>query len=103
MTAVVTQNPMGVEQPRRLRDRPLRVHRGIIQAADYRTALRTTDKKPSAKESRPARKKRAMEANQTSLKAKTMFTVQEAIALYEREEKLGFPLDLQLKRFAMES
>jgi hypothetical protein len=59
------------------------------------------DKTPVIRESRPVKKKRTVEEKQVNFWGNVMFAVQSAIVVYEKQMKDNFPLDLQVKRFAM--
>ncbi|KAL1796928.1 hypothetical protein ACET3X_005468 [Alternaria dauci] len=63
---------------------------------------RTTGEKTTMKAPPLVRKKRVTIKEEVQIGGKVMFTVQQAIAIYEVHEKDGFPLDLQVKRSRME-
>ncbi|CAI9627302.1 unnamed protein product [Alternaria burnsii] len=60
---------------------------------------RTAKEKTNIRVTRSVTKRRAATKEQMKLGEDVMFTVQQAIAIYEGQEKDGFPLDLQIKRF----
>ncbi|KAF7677468.1 hypothetical protein GT037_004327 [Alternaria burnsii] len=56
--------------------------------------VRTAKEKTNIRVTRSVTKRRAATKEQMKLGEDVMFTVQQAIAIYERQEKDGFPLDL---------
>lgn len=62
---------------------------------------RTAKEKTNIRVTRSVTKRRAATREEMKLGGNVMFTVQQAITIYKRQEKDGFPLDLQVKRFRM--
>lgn len=62
---------------------------------------RTAKEKTNIRVTRSVRKRRAATREEMKLGENVMFTVQQAITVYEKQEKDGFPLDLQVERFRM--
>ncbi|KAH8623994.1 hypothetical protein IG631_21699 [Alternaria alternata] len=62
---------------------------------------RTAKEKTNIRVTRSVTKRQATTREEMKLSENVMFTVQQAITIYERQEKEGFPLDLQVKRFRM--
>jgi hypothetical protein len=60
---------------------------------------RTTKEKTNIRVTRSVTKRRAATKEEMKLGENVMFTVQQAITIYKRQEKDGFPLDLQVERF----
>ncbi|RYO60719.1 hypothetical protein AA0116_g6069 [Alternaria tenuissima] len=62
---------------------------------------RTAKEKTNIRVTRSVTKRRTATTEQMKLGGNVMFTVQQAVAVYKRQEKDGFPLDLQVKRLRM--
>lgn len=62
---------------------------------------RTAKEKTNIRVTRSVTKRRAATREDMKLGENVMFTVQQAITVYKRQEKDGFPLDLQVERFRM--
>ncbi|KAB2108167.1 hypothetical protein AG0111_0g3858 [Alternaria gaisen] len=62
---------------------------------------RTAKEKTNIRVTRSVTKRRAVTREEMKLGENVMFTVQQAITVYKRQEKDGFPLDLRVERFRM--
>jgi hypothetical protein len=67
----------------------------------FMNEARTAKEKTNIRVTRSVTKRRAATREDMKLGENVMFTIQQAITVYKRQEKDGFPLDLQVERFRM--